>query len=501
MAIPELLVADVFKVAAQVQVYELVGGTTLNAIGTPIGANASESVPTNNEKNVANRVVEYRGELYMAYLDTGISLQIQRFNRGTGLWTALTLPALAGPNSITGLYVANTGNVQRLFLAMRDVGNGRIIYTDDGTTWNVTGTLFAVGAGYLDRSPGVMFNNKLYQSRQFNGQFVYEIDPIALAWTDLTVPDAVTTADSMPMDLAIHDDRLFLLGIDEDPGTSPCQWTLWEFTGSGFVVNTAITSGGNWNATQTEITFAQCCLFKDPNNNNLIALCPGTGATGGDADSGSTAHRLAPSGGTFTPTDITAALIPAAYRPGVRGTNANHLQDRWFCVVVNDTSPAAPEVYIFLAIGPAPGTGYTVYKYVTDATELGTGLSTSVAGPTTAFAIPHFKSGGGLRINKGTANQPAIEKGEPILGGYRISYRVYGLLAGQSVTLWYSLDQEAPDTQATISAQTGGSGITGGNTVTGITGDDGSTLFTLDWNLGADGVPNGDAAHIMLDIS
>jgi hypothetical protein len=500
MAIPELLVADVFKTGAQVQVYELVGGTTLNAIGTPIGADASENTPAIGEKNVVNRVVEYRGELYMAYLETPIDLVVQKFNRGTGLWTAVTLPALGGTaNSITGLYVANTGTVQRLFLALREVGDGRILYTDDGTNWSVTGTLVGIGAGYLDRNPGIMFNNKLYQPYQFNGYFVYEIDPIALAITALTLPDAAGTADASPADFAIHDDRLFLLIVDEDWGLE-ANWVLQEFTGSGFVVNTQITTGANWNNTTPEGLNGQCCLFKDPNNNNLIALVNGTGSTGGDGDSGASAFRLVPSGGSFTPTNITTDLTPTAYRPGARGVSPNHAQDRWFCVVVNDTSPAAPEVYIFLAVGPAPGTGYTVYKYVTDATELGTGLSTSVAGPTTAFAIPHFKSGGGLRINKGTGNQCMIEKGAGILGAYQISYRVYGTVASQVVRLYYSTDQEAPSVQATLSAQTGGVGITA-NAVTGVTGDDGTTLFTLDWNLTADGVANGDACHLMLDIT
>jgi hypothetical protein len=493
MAIPELLVVDVFKTGAAPQVYELVGGTTLNPIGTPLGTNSSEGAVTNLEKNIVNRVCEYRGELYMAYFQADTSLEIRKYNRGTGLWSVAHSFGTSS-NMITGLYVANTGTVQRLFLAMRDVSNGRILYTDDGTTWNVTGTLLAIGAGLLDDNPGLMFNNKLYKPYMTNGSYVYEIDPIALSITSINVPSNATTHDWGPADLAIHDDRLILLTVDDDPGGTLGQWVLYEFTGSGFVLNTQITSGGSWN-NNASVSYGQCCLFKDPNNNNLIALCNGTSSTGAP-DYGSTSFRLVPSGSVFTPTDITNTLTPTAYRPGARTTNVVHAEDRWFCVVVNDTAPGSPEVYIFLAIGAAPGTGYSVYSYTNDATE----LASPVAGPSTAFAIPHFKSGGGARINKGTSNQCAIETAAPVSGAYRVSYRVYGTVASQTVRLYYSTDQETPNVQATISAQTGGGGIGGGNSVTGVTGDDGVTLFTLDWDLTTDGIVNGDSVHMMLDI-
>jgi hypothetical protein len=496
MAIPELLVADVFKTGAQVQVYELVGGSTLNPIGTPIGNDAGEGASaTTNDNNVVNRVVEYRGELYMAYMDSTTSLEIQKYNRGTGLWTVAHSYGASDPNSITGLYIANNGSVQRLFLAMRDFGNGRILYTDDGTTWTASGALGTVTALQFNKNPGVMFNNKLYQPTAFNGTQCWEIDPIGLALTLISgYNPGVTTQDYFPQDLVIHDDRLFLLTLDDDLVATPSDWVLFEFTGSGFTLNTQITTGGSWNNNQA-VGQGQCCIFKDPNNNNLIALCNGTSSSGVN-DNGSTAHKLVPSGASFTPSEITNNLIPTGFRPGARGTTQNALSDRWFCVVVNDTSPTAPEVYIFFAQGPAPGTGYGVYAYTNDSTE----LSSPAAGPSTAFAIPHQKSGGNDRVNKGSGNQCAIETATPVSGAYRVSYRVYGTVASQTVRLYYSTDQETPNTLATISAQTGGGAVGGGNSVTGVTGDDGVTLFTLDWDLTADGIVNGDSVHMMLDI-
>lgn len=497
MAIPELYVTDVFKTGAVPEVYELVGGTTLNQIGTinGVGPNAGEGAPiASTDANLCNRVVEFRGEIYMMYLDASSDIQVLRYNRGTTLWTvAYTFGA--NPNSYTGLFVVNTGSDQRLFFAARVAGSGQIFYTDDGTSWTDTGVLSSVGANKFNSNPGIVFNNKLYMPYWDNGTFCWEIDPIALSITSVNVASSATTSDYAPSDLVVHDDRLLMLCPDDDTNGAVTQWALYEFTGSGFILNTQITSGGSWNNIAT-VGEGQCCLFKDPNNNNLIALCNGTGSSG-TPDYGSTAFQLTPSGSVFTPTDITSSLIPSAYRPSARGASSIAAEDRWYCVVVNDTDPTTAEVFIFLSIGPAPGIGYSVYSYTDASTE----LASPVAGPGIAFAIPHFKSGGGLRINKGTGNQCAVESAGAVSGAYRLNYRVYGTIASQTVRLYYSIDQETPTIQGSIVAQTGGSGISGGNAVTGITGDDGSTLFTLDWDTISDGIPNGDAVNLLLDIT
>tara|TARA_R100001244_G_scaffold25113_2_gene25373 strand:+ start:40893 stop:42377 length:1485 start_codon:yes stop_codon:yes gene_type:complete len=493
MAIPELLVADVFKTGAQAQVYELVGGTTLNAIGAAVGNNANEGTPATTEGGICNRVCEYRGELYMAVSLVTTGLEIHKYNRGTGLWSIIHSYG-TGANSITGLYVVNTGTVQRMFLAARVVGSSRIIYTDDGTVWSETVDQINVGASSFGQNPGVMFNNKLYQGYMTNGHLCFEVDPTALSIVSLNVASIATTSDGGPMDLVAHDDRLMMLCTDDD-FVGAVDWALYEFTGSGFVLNTQITTGLAWNNT-TQVAHGMVCLFQDPGNNNLIALVNGIGELGAvSTDYGSSAFRLAPSGSSFTVTNITDPLIPTAYRPGTR-TTVNDASDRWYCVVVNDTTPGTPEAYIFLAIGPAPGTGYSVYTYVDDTTE----LVSPVAGPSTAYSIPQTKFGGGLRINKASGNQCAIEFGQAVEGGYEVSYRIYGTVTSQTVRGYYSLDQETPTTQMTIASQTGGGAISGGNSITGVTGDDGSTLFTLVWDIETDLVVSGDAVHIILDI-
>ena len=494
MAIPELLVADVFKTGTPPQVAELVGGTTINAIGGACSANAGDGALTVAERSACNYVAEYRGEIFVAYQTGALAINIDGYNRGTGLWTSRHTAAVAGG---TGLFVANTGTVQRLFMFGRSsVGGTLCVYTDDGVTWTTTASLGGNFPASIGENPSIMFNNKLYTPYGNSGGQVYEFDPIALSFSNIAVAFGGSLI-SLRADLCVHDDRLFLLAMDDSSAPATADYALFEFTGSGFTLNTTITAdsrGGTSNMEEGQLT-----LFKDPSTNNLIAICNGAGAGGavGTTNNGSTAFQLVPSGSVFTPTEITNTVIPVALRPGARTASLSDVEDRWFSITVNDTAPGTAEVYLFFAQGPAPGTGYSVYQWVNASTL----LASPVAGPSTIYTIPQEKFGGGSRINKGVGNQCVIEKGEPVLGGYQISYRVYGTQSSQSVTLWYSLDQETPDTQASISAQTGGSGISGGNQVDGITGDDGSTLFTLRWDLTADGVPNGDAAHLLLDIN
>lgn len=498
MAIPELLVGSILQSAGNnVQVAELVGGTSLNQIGADLSSTSFEANDA-NRKAVTNFVVEYRGDLYCNYL-TNSAAGVWALHRWNGTsWSNFDNYELTGQfpggagvyTESLGTWVVNTGSVQRIFSLAYNSTNGvlRMLYSDDGTSWTFSADI-GVGSGTpLDTGKSILFNNKLYIAfaDSLNSVSVVEVDPIAIAASIVkTGLVASTQPNSTHAGLTVYDDRLFLC-----VEASAANLSLYEFTGGGWSFNVNITTSMSFNTGNPEQ--GACAMFTDPTTGDLIVFFNGTNS---GFQRGSFAVRLTPSGSTFTPTDITNTVVPAGLRPGVRGTAAVHIEDRWFVFVSTDT-PGSTEVYLFVAQGPAPGSGYTIYQWVDVSTE----VSLVGAGPSTIYAIPETPFGGGDRIYRNTGNQCAIESAQAVLGGYEISYRVYGTQSGQSVTLWYSQGQEAPDQQGSISAQTGGSGITGGNTVTGITGDDGTTLFTLVWDIAADGVPSGDACHILLDI-
>lgn len=499
MAIPELHIVNPYQGAfGSLQPAELVGGTTINSIGNPIAAGGGEAVLSGNltYKEIHNRVVEYRGKIYVLFRGQSPANQaiVSVYDRASPpSWgTVLASGLNTAYGDYSGLYIASTGSAQRLFFAHRDgTGNMHIRWTDNGSSWNDTGTLGL--HPLMGRGPGVMFNNKLYLPyyNTSGDKGVTEIDPIAGSFSKVAAPWVMQSTDKISVDMCVLNDRLYALVADT---FNTGDFELYEFTGSGWSSNTSITSD-NRIFGYPNVDEGQCHLFKDPNQDALIAVVNGS-SDGTSTNSGSMAFELTPSGGSFSVSDITNTVIPAGLRPGVRGASNDHTEDRWYGYASNDSTPGSPEHFLFFAAGPAPGTGYSVYTWVNASSV----MTLVGAGPSTQYSLPNQKFGGGLRINRGVGNQCVIESAAAVLGGYRVSYRVYGTQSSQTVRLYYSTDQEVPSSQATISAQTGGGGISGGNAVTGVTGDDGVTLFTLDWDLSADGIGSGDASHLMLDI-
>lgn len=493
MAIPSIYIAKITSGA--IQVAELVGGGTINQIGTNLNTTTAESLSISSINS--NRVVEYRGEIFVLIDDNTTlgGVEVWGYNRGTTTWTSRQLVTIGEP---LGLFVVNTSSVQRLVALGKQGTDIHMYTTDNGSSWTDRGT-FGLLATSLNTGPIIEFNNKLYLPGLSGGVRIQEIDPVGITATEIIPPFTGGAVGDACVDFCVFNDRLFIL----TPGTvnagfTGSDWQLYEFVGGNFILNTDITTDNRLGAIaqSSNVREGQASLFQDPSTGRLIAVCNGFGSTGALDNTGSVAFELTPSGSSFTVSDITNTVIPAGLRPGARGSSANHISDRWLCYVTNETTPSTPEVFLFFTAGPAPGTGFTTYTW----NSVGSVMTNLATGPSTDYAMPHQKFGGGGRINRGSGNQCEIELGTPVSGAYRISYRVYGTVASQTVRLYYDLNQDIPSTQATISAQTGGGGIGGGNSVTGVTGDNGVTLFTLDWNLVADGVTNGDLAHLMLDI-
>ena len=491
MPLPEILV---FQTVGDLRAHELVGGSTLNALG-PTVSGFTESAPT-NAQIFTNRLIEYRGLLCTQTEATGLNADwVMSWDRVAGSWSIM------GGTSNThtcagGLYVVNTGSTLRLCSLHRNPSNGlTCVYSDNGTGTSVFNSVASGHTAWV--GPGIVFNNKIYLPTLDSGVKIWEVDPIALVTTLITPPFLGGTVSEASVDFCVYDDRLFCLTPGPvNFGATGADWELYEFVGGGFSLNTQITTDGRLGmfSGASQGRRGQPSLFIDPATGDMAAVTNGYEAGGASGNSGSTAYRLTPSGSSFTPSEVTSTVIPAAFRPGVRGSSNDYAEDRWLCYTDTDPDPSAAEVYLFFAAGPAPGTSYTVYQWE----GFGAEMTNVAAGPSVNFYMPHQKFGGGDRINRGGGNQIVIESSQAVTGGFEISYRVYGTLLGQSITLWYSLDQEIPSSQATILSQTGGSGITGGNTVTGVDGDDGATLYTLVWNLASDGVTNGDACHIVL---
>ena len=320
---------------------------------------------------------------------------------------------------------------------------------------------------------------------------VYEIDPVAGtvsiytgAWVGSGTPGFGTC------DLCVAFDKLWAVAADD---YTTGQWNLYEFTGTGFTLNSQISQTTN---TIDNVGFGsgKPVLWTD-NTNLYVVACTARDEVDG-ANIGSTCYRGVPSGATFTWVQDDGT-VAAALQPGVRAAPAAR-EDLWGVYVDNDTDPLNPAFYLFVAPGTAPGTSYTVYRWEGFGTEMGTGTTTGETGPgasvTTAFTLPEMKYGGAEAISQPEATYGEIEAESQILGAYRLFYRTPGTVANLTGRVYFSLGQGPPDTLAVL--------VGGGNTFGPITGDSRASLRTVDIDLTLSGItsPPSDSSNWMIKL-
>jgi hypothetical protein len=269
-------------------------------------------------------------------------------------------------------------------------------------------------------------------------------------------------------------------------GTFTTTFRLWKLFGNLFVQIHNFT--GQRNGVSVGAEQGGCALFTD--NTDLFAIL---GGETGTSDANAMYKIEYPDGTGQTVTDITNPVIPAQYRAG--GVSANE-NNRWHVFVNNDTRPRLPEIYLWRLASFSTGT-HDAYQYINDSTEL---VSLGV-GPSDDIYLPHTKFGGGERISADQKVYAEIVGDTTVVGGTEISYRVYESTVDVSVEFYYSLDEEIPSTQMSLTgAATGGSSIRSGNTVIDVTPDDGSTLYTAIWDVAADGIVETDMLNIMASV-
>jgi len=468
--------------AGNVQVHELAAGTTPTQIGSDLPTAAKTTAPTTTVKtNMSQAVVTFKGERYaLAYRST-TPMQVHRENEGgAGAWGTVhtTSPGtLTGGAQKTGLHIVKDGNDVALAFAHT---NGNLLYilkSNDGTTWSQT--TINLGADRRPDGVSIVYRNKIYYPSQ--GTLVtVEVDPQAATATVILSPSIGAQS------YFVANDRLF--GIF---GNVPTQhWSLYEFTGGGWVLNSQITTTGMYFTNESQ---SVPLGFLDQATGNLVVIVNGDPGNAG-ANYGATCFEGTPSGSTFTWAE-NVTTVPTALQQGA-GRPVAGVSDRWTLYVDNDTDPANPAYYILVMQGPAPGTGWAMYRYEGVGNVAGQGAVSSEIGPgaslSSSFSLPHTPHGGGETISQGLATFGEIEDEEAVPGGYRLSYRTPGLIAGLTGRVYVSLGQGAPDTLVTL--------VGGLQTFGPITGDARAVLRTIDVDLTLSGITGPDASNWMIDL-
>jgi hypothetical protein len=138
-------------------------------------------------------------------------------------------------------------------------------------------------------------------------------------------------------------------------------------------------------------------------------------------------------------------------------------------------------------------------------TDLG-GVSASFNGD---FVVSHRRYGGGnISPAQVDGTSRIAFEGNPVeeAGGLmKREFRVWGTGPAINAKLYFSPDEQAPSTEATLGAvavESGSPATTptlNANTINNITPDDGSTLYSFRWAASADGISEGQGYTLLMD--
>lgn len=459
---------------------------------------------------VQNRIVWFLDDLYA--LITGTNGGIFKRNQGgADQWGRVLDPADGGATGFSqgetaGLHVLHLDGVPTLVhFFFRPAGDIEARRSTDGVTWGATEFLFNL-SGTAATGQAITFRNSIFwwfQTRLVSYDFKLNTpsDYQATGWYSIQ--------DGSAPGLCVIDNVVFASGW---AAAAPYYWRLAKLQAGAFVqVYDDITRGaGVGQVPAIASNPGHHAMFRDPATGDLICFVSGIQQGGLTTDERTEVFRVQnPTSGSPTVTVISSTVLGSVEGADKYLANggANVQERAWFVYVDNDTDPANPRVFLWTW---DPATNVTeCWEWTGVGTEvelvgLGAGFNVGV------FSFPDSPHGGGDR----SVVSARIEIGDPSnqdfedTGGRRFYWRAYGSGGPFVGTFYVDADENAPSTVAPIvpASLVVESGVPAtspsilGNTITNITPDDGTVLYSVALDLSAVSIGSGAPGRLMGDL-
>lgn len=472
------------------------------AVGSPVGTgtgNVAGVSASSANSRPQNRVIAFGDDLYCiggSNNSTTFGGIYKRNQSGADQWGQVQGIAFAGDNHNTGLHVLHPGGIPTLIAAY--VGAGFNIFTaesTDGTSWTLTNHGSPVGGNTAGQA--IVFRDSLYWALDHGSALLFQYD---FALNSPTSLNASTFFDgNRPGNvygLTIQDNNLYMAGWSGTNLPRVCKLQ------AGALVSILHGSGGQSSGN----TSGHSCLFTDPATGDLIVFWSG-------ADGGVTPRTLVNhienAATTATPVnDISSTVLGAVegadkYLSGGGSALTNR---SWYAYVDNDTVPASPRVFL-KTTGANGVTECWEWRGVGAEIEFvagGAGIDLD------QFSVNAVQFGGGVR----SVIQARIEIGDAsnqdteVAGGRKFYFRAIGSGGPFVGTFYVSNSEGVPDTAVPITAasltiESGSPSTTpliSGNTLTNITPDDGTVLYSIVLDLSSVSLGSGEPARLMGDL-
>jgi hypothetical protein len=489
------------------QVFRYLNATPIN-LGNTFGTNDAAGSPQYWTRR--NAVIHVASGVYAVQYDGVYRLQpdnVTWSNAGVDGGLTFTNPDLAAGYGVSrsGLHVFYIGAspfVCGWYKTTTGADNLRGFRLDvNAGTWAeqtdvATGTALGSADGGSPHNE-IPFKGLLYFGTGAAGGVVAQrtLSPSSGSFSILTHPISNAAGLNYLYDYCAFDDVLYMVTpIDVSAGANgrPRLYALgagtWNTTPTVLdtvPANLGLTNGG----------VARWCLFTD--STNLYALClvntDGVGTNYG--------WRLYQIDSALVVTDITTTVLPTSLRSPDDGGGAPLAQTgRFFKFIDVDTNPASPAIYLVYTPNNDPAQAITLFQWVSNAAPLNLIETNGVA----SDAAPNLAQTGGDRIFTVGEMNILITNRQPVIGGEQIFFRAWGDPGpiDKYVRFYFSKQGEPTSTQCVLTGTaTGGSAVRAGNEIQQVEADDGTTEYSITWDVGANSVANGDRVQVVPRIS
>jgi hypothetical protein len=436
------------KTVGTTQAYRLVGATS-STLGSAFGSAESSSGTNPNTATYVranNRILQwqYGNGSPQVILIAAVGQTIYTYDGST--WTlryTFAGTALGSGLFRSGLHIVNVAGVPTIIGTYTDAsGNWRGYRSTDGINWIETAILQTFGDA--NATCEIIFNNVFCYLAA--GAKVVTWDPSSNVSTSSGQVTNMTSFGAR--DFMIYGGNLFILAEKDTPNAG---YYIWALSGGSWVTVAQLATPGN--GSPVTVNSVGSSVMTDP-----ILFDGGDGFAYAIYENfhsntayGYACAKLAISGTTVTPTDITATVLPASMLYSA-STPPGHLV---FSVVVEtESSLTTPTVHIFQTAGVS-SSNWNYYLWNGPSTLIGSGGSPNDTGGDVSMRIPNVKDGSGDRIwTTSDFDVHRVAAPMPESGGLDYFFRAYGPLGTEAkfVQLYHSEGLQIPTGICTLSA-------------------------------------------------